>query len=718
VPRFINHISSLRTGEVSPKALGNTDQDWYKHACEKLENMIPYPQGGAARRPGSRYITTAAIATADSVRLFPFVYSRTEAYCVELSVGNLRTVAASDMLTIGTLGGALTNSSSWVLADLTSAQLYGMQYVQLADVMYLVYPTLKPARFVRTASGTFTLKDFDADVTSTKLVQAYPFRTVNTGTTTLAISATAIGSGRTLTASAALFNAGHVGALFVTKVSGVYGCCKVTAVGSATSATVTVLNTFGGTGTTTEWYESAWSTYRGWPRSVEVFQRRLAYGGNSAQPDTTWASRDASYDHLSQFEVDSSGAISIPTTVNTHAHSQTAPSAQVNEIQWLSADKTMVAGTFGSENIIAGVDDTQAWGPLNPGNSTETRHGSAYVQAIRPGSTLAFVGRTGYKVREFEFNYDRNKYVSEEISILAEHMPARRSGVPSKIRQIAVREEPTTVIWCITENGALYACTRDKTLGLSAWHYHPMGGVYGTGDPAVVSIAVIPDATGAYDNLWLAVTRTMNGSTRTTIEVIQNEFSLDELDATQDASSCPRYLDCSFYMSGAASAAWTAYLNGGSPSSLFQGATFGVLADGKIHPDVTVGSSSNITLNYTATQVVFGFRYTSKVKPVRLEPGAAQGMSAQGSGKRYDKWTVRFLRTVACQVGTSDDDLKEINFRPASVGANDPIPLFTGDKSDVAYTNTDTDGYIQLQTDDPVPMAVLSITLRGVTHEV
>ncbi|KKL64387.1 hypothetical protein LCGC14_2165520, partial [marine sediment metagenome] len=66
--------------------VARTDFQKYPLACATLENMVPLPQGGAARRPGSRYV---AEVKNSSVKpwLVPFEFSTIQAYILEF--GNL-----------------------------------------------------------------------------------------------------------------------------------------------------------------------------------------------------------------------------------------------------------------------------------------------------------------------------------------------------------------------------------------------------------------------------------------------------------------------------------------------------------------------------------------------------------------------------------------------------------------------------------------------------
>ena len=56
----------------------------YTSGCATLENLVVYPHGAAARRPGSTFV--AEIADSDNkTRLIPFEFSTTQTYMLEFS---------------------------------------------------------------------------------------------------------------------------------------------------------------------------------------------------------------------------------------------------------------------------------------------------------------------------------------------------------------------------------------------------------------------------------------------------------------------------------------------------------------------------------------------------------------------------------------------------------------------------------------------------------
>ena len=82
--RVAVELTNFTGGELSPRLDGRTDLTKYTSGCSTLENLVVYPHGSAARRPGSTFI--AEVADSDNkTRLIPFEFSTTQTYMLEFS---------------------------------------------------------------------------------------------------------------------------------------------------------------------------------------------------------------------------------------------------------------------------------------------------------------------------------------------------------------------------------------------------------------------------------------------------------------------------------------------------------------------------------------------------------------------------------------------------------------------------------------------------------
>lgn len=76
-------------GEIDPDMFGHVDKVQFQNGLAVMENMLAYPQGAAAARPGWRFIRSTKDSTKKSV-LLPFVFTKSQAYVIEVGEGYFR----------------------------------------------------------------------------------------------------------------------------------------------------------------------------------------------------------------------------------------------------------------------------------------------------------------------------------------------------------------------------------------------------------------------------------------------------------------------------------------------------------------------------------------------------------------------------------------------------------------------------------------------------
>ncbi len=192
-------ITSFNNGEVSPYLDARADLAKYANSCRTLENMIPLVYGAVTSRPGTKWVANAK-SNATAVRLIPFVYSATVAYMLEFGEHYIRAYYGATLI-------------DEIVTTYDAADLPAIHYHQIGDTLWLVHPNYAPAKVTRTDATTFAL--------NTIAFEHGPFLTRNDldedstlPNVTLTCSVTNKGQTGTLTASAPLFVAGHVGATF------------------------------------------------------------------------------------------------------------------------------------------------------------------------------------------------------------------------------------------------------------------------------------------------------------------------------------------------------------------------------------------------------------------------------------------------------------------------------------------------------------------------
>ena len=109
----------------------------------------------------------------------------------------------------------------------------------------------------------------------------------------------------------------------------------------------------------------------------------------------------------------------------------------------------------------------------------------------------------------------------------------------------------------------------------------------------------------------------------------------------------------------------------------------------------------------------------SVLQSMRLEGGAGQYEgTAQSKTKRISKVTLRLFETVGAKVGPSLSKLETIPFRTTSDPMDTPVSTFlAGDKEIEFDDDYNTDGFVFVKQDQPLPLSVCAIYPELVTHD-
>ena len=312
-----------------------------------------------------------------------------------------------------------------------------------------------------------------------------------------------------------------------------------------------------------------------------------------------------------------------------------------------------------------------------------------------------FLQRAKRKIRELAYNFDVDGYQAADLTILNDTVTT------SGVNEMTYQQSPDSILWCVRDDGILSGLTYLRGEQVTAWHRHKLGGSFGTGDSAkaygvVESVASISGSLNE-DELWVIVKRTINSVTRRYIECFA-DFDFDETTATDF-----RFLDSHLTYSGSA----TTTLSG---LSHLEGQTVSILADGAAHATKTV-SSGSVTLDRSVTKAVVGLSYDSVLQTMRIEGGAAEGTS-QGKTKRISKIVLRLFETVGVKVGPSLTNLETVPFRTTSDPMDTPVSTFiAGDKEIEFNDDFNSDGFIFVKQDQPLPCSVLALYPTLVTSD-
>lgn len=784
--KFRSIKNSFSAGEISSSASARTDLPQYAHSCKLMKNFIPMLSGGAYRRPGTLFEARINGRTDYAPRLIPFTVSKTENYMLAFGaiaggatyVNSYRTTSNVAQSTQAVVTGTHPYGYSVFLSGILEDEITYVKYAQSVDVMHLVHPSYKPQKVTRTATDTFTIADFDSGLTGTSFRDAYPYRPLNTTATTLTPSLTTVGTGRTITASAALFTDNSwIGKVFkVLDTDGAtVGCFKITAWTSTTVVTVQIFVALGSTDARTTWWEASWSNQRGWPRTVGYYQQRRFFAGNNSEPDSIWFSQTNNYDKMSDtFILDITKTPPVPLTgagsviadgrsypVGSNPFQIQLSSQQLNTINWANPGKALLLGTSGDEFSID-------IGPANSGFSCQnyvatpmSHYGSAYLDSVRVGSEVFMALQSQDEVRSYVYNYVDSSYSADPIQLLHDNHPAEDRSIyfgGSRRYKTFSWDQSRSTLWCVDTRGNLFGATRDRKMNATMWHSHELGGfdankfgvtvTFGTGtyqDSAhyncagsVISMALIPNPTIGINDIWLVVKRVApTGIPYWDIErMIGKGPGYDTVIAQTGTDVTPlkpvTYIDGCYGVDSATLAATdyptspvtelfgslSASLEGLIPTVTFYNTQGLFEMTGTV---VTAGASSLVhplpaNFETETGTVVFGIPFTATIIPSRPDAGSQIGTS-QAAIKKVHKITVRLSKTMQLKVGSSTTNFESIIFRDGSTPMGQSADLFSGDKLLQLASDYDRDAYVYLINDSPLPCCIVGIIYEGDTYD-
>lgn len=214
-------------------------------------------------------------------------------------------------------------------------------------------------------------------------------------------------------------------------------------------------------------------------------------------------------------------------------------SREANPIRWLaSTAQGLLTGTYEGEWCITPDSNSAALSPTNLNALESSSFGSSSADAVSAGNAVLYVQRAGRKVREMNFFFQVGTFRSTDLTELSEHLT-----VPSIVK-LAVQKETHPIVWALRSDGVLLSMVynRDDFTLKAGWTPHQLGGQSDSGGspPIVLSMAVIPDPTTSFDQLWILVQRWINGASVVTVEYMTHVF--DDSVLQEDAFQ----LDCGF----------------------------------------------------------------------------------------------------------------------------------------------------------------------------
>jgi hypothetical protein len=654
MPRFVDIQSNFSTGELDPLLRSRVELEQYNNALAKATNVLIQPQGGLRRRFGTKHTLQLPASAADGVRLVPFQFSVADSYMLCFVHQRMYVVKAGAV--VANINGSGNN---YLATSITSDMVDDMCWTQSADTLIVVHPDLQPVKLVRgatDASWTISTITFDS-------IPKYAF-TLAATSPAATLTPSGVSGNVTLTASASVFNAGHVSQYVNVNTQGrakILEYVSGTVVKAVTEYPFFDTTAIASGGWELETgYENVWSASKGWPRSVSFHEGRLYFGGSKSRPSTIWGSKIGLF-----FEF-------VPTeSLDDDAVEATLDTSDLNVITDIISSRDFQVFTTGGEFYVP-QQGTDPVTPLTFTFKNVSRNG------IKPGTRVltlesgsVYIQRQGKSLNEFVFTDTQLTYVTQRISLLSGHL--LKSPQRIALRRASSTEEADLLMMTNEADGtmAVFSLMRSQQITSPSEF---------TTDGRFVDVGV------DVNTIYCVTRRTFNGS----IQYFVEQFS-DSV-----------YTDCAF-TGGAAS---------GANSLPHIAKSLNVICDGVPQGNESVSGGGAVTFDRpSASTYEVGLPISVFVKTMPVDIRLQTGNRVS-----FKK------RIVEINAVVKDTQHMTINNQPVAFRLMDnplldlPEPTFTGIKRVTGVLGYSREQAIEVAQNLPLKMTLLGLDYRVSVH--
>lgn len=745
-------LRSFAAGVVAPEMFGRLDLVQNQTGLSEAVNMITLPHGPFANRTGTDYVLEVKNSTLLTV-VIPFIYSTSQSMVVEL--GNLYArfhttsgtvleaaqnitaitqanpgvvtiaghgytsgqwvwltgiggmtllngryvkvvVVNANTFSLTDLGGAAINTTAYaaftsggsasrvyeIATPYLTANLLDLHYAQSADVLTIVHPSYQQAELRRLGATNWTLTNL-AFAPTIGTPAAPTVVATGAGGTTYTYSTTAIATSTleesVASATTAITNelttpgqfntitpavvAGAIRYNVYKLISGLYGY-----IGQTDGAGFKDNNITPDTTRSPSIPDTTMSSSNNWPGAVGYFQGRRWFGGTLTQLQNIFATKSGTESNM---------GYSLPAQATDRINIRIAARQAQTIRHFIPLGELLFLTSGGEWSLLSG-------NAAITGSSIDPRLqggiGSNNVQPIITNTSVLYAQDRGGRVREMQYTWQQAGYKTVDKSIFAPHLFDTYS-----IMSMAWTRGPLPIAWFVRSDGTLLGFTYIPEQQIGAWHTHTTDGTF-------ESVCAVPE--GNEDVLYATVKRTINGRTVRAVERLHSRAMATLSDAY--------YVDCGLTYTGTAAT---------TISGLWHliAKTVNILANGAVVEPQVVSATGTITLPSASTVVHIGLPIVAQAKtlPIAVETEAL----GQGAEKNVDKLFLRVNRSSGLKAGPSYAKLKEVKQRTTEPYGSPP-DLMTGEVPLVITSAWNPDGQVCIQQDQPLPVTVLSMTIR------
>lgn len=491
-----------------------------------------------------------------------------------------------------------------------------------------------------------------------------------------------------------------------------------------------------------------------YPSCVTFHQQRKSFGSTLNFLQRIWLTKTGNYQNMDY---------SSPVKADDSIEFDIAAS-QVNEVRHLLSLDELLAFTSGAEWVIKGDQD----GVLTPDFQLPKKQGSRGSSHVKPlivGESAVFVQEKGSRIRDLNYRFEADRYISDDLSLLAEHLFEGRTVVDWCFAQ-----EPHSLIWAVMDDGALLSLCYIKEQRIWGWSRHDTDGFF-------ESVASISE--GKENVLYAAVRRTVNGTDERFIErlhtrlfpsvedsffvdsglkYVGDSFTPDGISTSATATvtktahglnegqviwirsseSMPDLNDRQYKATNVTANTFQLYDLDFSPIDTqsmptfysdttvvqactnrltnldhLEGKSLAALLDGNVEKSLLVTNGA-VDLPVHAWKVNIGLPFISDIETLNVDFNSREVV--QSRKKAISRVALEVEETRGLQVGKDFNNLEEGKEREPEDGYGN-IPATTGTQFIDVGTEWSTGGRLVVRQDNPLPATILALIPEVVTLE-
>lgn len=515
--KFTQH--SFAGGVQDTRLTGRQDLERYWTSAKTLDNFLVERQGCIQKRRGTDLIHTFGGEYSNAkIRLIPFVFERDKSYVLAFIGTDTDSIVKVFTVSENGYQGVIASISTPYKAD----ELEAISYVQSGDVVILAHRNHPPARITRSSGNSFSYDVIDFKNLGGNPLPDPPNIRLDVGKgnvdsvgthangtiRTVYYAATAVGNdgresplgtilpqnyatpwanGFVMTIQIADENNSAIteppdGVAYYNiykKTTGEFGLIGNTK-GQRKSKQITNDE---GEITHTEYYydvlafhddfitpntamtppvvKDFFTTESDYPDCVALVDQRLIFAATNAAPYTVWWSTVGDLFNFNEHE----------TVRDDDGFSANIPATELPRINHIVAMRNMLIFSDGGEWVAEPVS-----GEALTLKSLSFKHQSQVGchAELRPTiieDKIVFADSTGETVRTIDYSYERDGYITQNLTILSQSLFDE-----NPVRRWAYQQHPDSTLWCVLEDGTIATLAYMQEHELVAWSHQVLGG--------------------------------------------------------------------------------------------------------------------------------------------------------------------------------------------------------------------------------------------------